>query len=86
MRLLIDILLTVVRYMPCDGITFWVRTAAFQMRNSLTVQEVIYGFGIQYSRWEIRFRFMNDIFILKAKITQFCGIRRQWIYLPMETG
>jgi len=48
MRLLIDILLTVVRYMPCDGITFRVRTTALEHPNSLTVQEVIYGFDIQY--------------------------------------
>ena len=67
MRLLIDILLTVVRYTPSDGITSRVRTPAFELRNILTVQEVIYGFDIQYSRCEIRFLFMNDIFILKAK-------------------
>jgi len=47
MRLLIDILLTVLRSMPSNGITFSVRTIAFQHRNILTFQEVIYGFDMQ---------------------------------------
>ena len=65
MRLLMDILLTVLRYLHCNGITFSVLTIAFQHPNILTFQEVIYGFDEKYSCWKIRFLFMNDIFIFE---------------------
>jgi hypothetical protein len=67
MRLLIDILLTVLRYMSCNAITFSVGTIAFQYRKVLTFHEVIYGFDENYSCWKIRFLFMNDTFISKAQ-------------------
>jgi hypothetical protein len=86
MRLLIDVLLPVLRCVPCEVLRSQKVEQNSSNCNILTFREIINRFDMKYSCWKILFLFMNDIFIWKAKSIKFCGTGKQLGFMPMATG